>query len=257
MTGTYSERRNLRWRWVLGALASITLVIGLADRSSTSLIEIGTPQRLIVVNSAGPVEVRAADAVATVEHRDSWIWSRPVMEQTVVGSDVVVRLSCPGRGPCRTSAIVEAPAGIELVVVSSGVVTVPSFDGSLTVLAEQDSVALGPIRGSARVVAHDNVQGSGLATIELDVSTVDGELILDFATAPERVLLVGSTKSILAEFPDDQTYNVTVEAAGGDVIVDVPEPSGGEEAVVVVARTAGPVTIQRRQLPETTVDVDS
>ncbi len=257
MPATFSERRSTRWRWILGALVLLALLVGLADRSATSLIEIGTPHRLIVVNSAGPIEVRASDDLATVEHRDSWILSRPVVEQTVVDSDVVIRVSCPGRGPCRSSAIVEAPPGIELVVVSSGLVTVPSFDGSLTVLAESDGVALGPIQGSARVVAHDDVKGTAIAATEVDVSTVDGELTLDFATAPQRVFLIGSTKPVVADFPDDTFYDVTVEAAGGDVIVDVPEPSADDEWVTVVARTAGPVTIQRRQVAETTVDVDS
>ncbi len=257
MSGAFTDRRPRRWRWVLGSIALLVVVIGLADRSATSTIEIGTPGRLIVVNSAGPVEVRQSEDVTSVEHRDSWLLSRPVVEQSVVGSDVVVRLSCPGRTPCRSAVTVAATPGVELVVVGSGVVTVPSFDGSLTVLAERDGVTLGPIRGSARVVAQDDVSGFALASTELDVSTVDGELSLDFARPPDRVLLVGSTKPVGADFPDDAAYDVTVEAAGGDVNVDVPEPAVGDEPVVVVVRTAGDVTIQRRQLPATTVDVDS
>ncbi len=256
MANAFTERRRFRWRWALGALVFVALVVGLADRSATTVIELGTPQRLIVVNGAGPMEVRAGD-VARVEHRDSWIISRPVVEQAVVGADVVVRVSCPGRGPCRSSVIVDAPAGVELVVVSSGVMSVTSFDGSLAILAPSGDVALGPIRGSARVVANDNVTGTAIAATEFDVSTVDGELMLDFAEAPLRTLIVGSTRQIVAAFPDDRTYDVTIEAAGGDAIVDVPEPSGDEEPAIVVARTAGPVTIERRQLPETPLDVDS
>lgn len=256
MAKPFTDRRRFRWRWVFGVVVFGALVVGLADRSETAVIDIGSPQRLVVVNSAGPIEVRATTEAASVEHRDSWIISRPILEQSVVDSDVVVRLSCPGRGPCRSSAIVLAPAGVELVVVSSGVVTVSSFDGALTVLAENGNVALGPISGSARIVAHQDVIGTALATTDFDVSTVDGELLLDFAVAPERALLVGSTKPIVAAFPDDRVYDVTVEAAGGDVIVEVPEPPSDEEPVTVVARTAGPVTIERRQLPETTLDVD-
>lgn len=239
-----------------GLVVLAVLFIGLADRSAVTVIDLGAPRRIVVVNTAGPVEVKEAET-GSLQHRDSWILSGPESEQLKVGEDIIVRIGCPGRGPCRSSVTVSAPPGTELVVVSSGVVTVGSFNGALTVLTESSHVALGPITGSARIVAHGDVIGTALQTGELDVSSVEGALTLDFSVAPNRLLMVGSTEPILATLPEDGSYRVAVEEAGGDVEIDIPELSDTDLPANIIARTSGSVRITRRQLAETTVDVGS
>ncbi len=199
----------------LVVVAAFVAFLGWGDRSASSTVELADDD-LLIVNVAGPVTLRSSPAgdsggaTATATVSESWLWSRPEISASSNDGRGVLQVRCPGRGPCRAALDVVVPAGADVVVIAGAAVTVTRFDGSLTVLAADGPVALGPVSGSARVVSAGPIDGHGLLASALDLSSSD-DVALTFDTAPDSVVLAGA--NVRVEVPDDD-YLVSATANG-------------------------------------------
>lgn len=236
-----SHRR--RWPWLfVGAAVSLFFLAGWFDRSEQAVSDLGAPTRVLLVSDAGPVEIVTADT-ARLTRRDSWLVSRPQVEMATVDDEVVVRVTCPGRFPCRSLLRLEAPAGVELVVVATrGIVDVTSFDGRLTVFTTaSDGVVMGPIAGSARVVSRDGViRGSSLRAEELDIAVEDARVEVSFALPPDSVVVSAGEDLVALEVPD-QLYRLEVETDSSTVEIGIDEATTADRQIVI--RSDGPVRV--------------
>ncbi len=256
-----------RWiRRLLLALGTVVLVVFASSwqaRSSRSITTFDAAGTVLIVNDAGPVRIRsleaigaaidgvevpgdasAADVVDTggvvVRSSDSWLLRRPVVESLFEDGSLVVRVTCPGRFPCRASLEVFVADGVELTVVAaSDMVEVDSFDGALLVVSGDEGVVLGSVSGSVSVVSDGPVRASSLGPSELSIDVVDDIVEIAYLDAPTVLAVNGGEGAISIELPGDVDYAVDIEAPAQDVRVDVDDLS--ERRVSV--RSSGSVVV--------------
>ncbi len=204
------------------------LAVGWFDRSAESTVELGAPSRMLVVNMAGPVRVTTGES-ASVTHRDSWMLQRPDVSAASRGTETVVRVRCETRMPCRSALEVVAPPSVELVIVSSDIVSIDRFDGELTVLADDSAVALGPVSGSARVVAGGDITGTALRVDSFDASTLGDSVAVSFESEPTIVFVYGANDRVELTLPAASDgvseAEVTVDSVG-EVVIGRSQPGG-------------------------------
>ncbi len=227
------QSRRRRW-WLLPALIVGTLIVflGWFDRSEETTVELGTPSRIIVINDAGPVSVSQGD-VSAVTRRDSWVLAQPSAQIEVQESDILIRVLCPGRTPCRSAIDLQVTGAPDLVIIADGFVDIDRYEGKLTVFSTRDGVALGPLRGSVRVVANDSVTGAGLDTDLLDISAGgDVDLWFDRRARRFRVQILGE---------DGVERELTPRSLDVDIGIEV---EGGADRSIAI-RTNGDVRLRR------------
>ncbi len=237
-----NRRRTLQGLGV--ALVATFFVFGWLDRSALETVDLGAARRIVVISDAGPVGVTVGET-NQLDHGDSWLVQRPTFELDRDDDEVVVRLRCDTAWPCRSAAAVRVVSGTELVVVADGgTVTVERFDGELTVFAGHDQVALGPVRGSARVVAGSgDVLGNGLGLGQLTVEVDRAEIDLEFAESPQSVVITSAEGPVRLRVPDTG-YDVAVRV-GEDRVDDVAigvDAVPGADAMISI-RGSGPVVV--------------
>lgn len=218
-----------RPRWLLPALfaASLVVLFSWLDRSETQTLELGTPSRIIVISDAGPIRVTQGP-ISEVTHSDSWLLGKPVFEIEADESDILVRVTCPSRTPCRSSIDLQVTGTPELLIMADGFVDVEHFSGKLTIVSASEDVALGPITGSVRVVANKTVTGSGLETDLLDISS-HGDIDLWFGSNEAyRVQILGPSGG---------------ERTGADSDIEIDIKTDGEAERSVALRTPGKVRL--------------
>ncbi len=248
---------------MLGVIVLVVAASSWLARSSRSITGFEAAGTVLIVNDAGPVRVRSlaslgadvdgveaasddsgAAAIAAgglvVRSSDSWLLRRPVVESLFEDGGLVVRVTCPGRLPCRASLEIFVADGVELTVVAaSDMVEVDSFDGSLLVFSGDEGVVLGSVSGSVSVVSDGPVRGSSLGPSELTVDVVDDLVEIAYLDAPTVLAVNGGAGAISIELPGDVDYAVDIEAPAPDVSVDVDDLS--ERRVSV--RSSGPVVV--------------
>ncbi len=232
---------------VLGLLVSVFFVGGWLDRSAEERLGLIDTERLVVISDAGPVVVRAADKLSLI-HQDSWLITEPILEIVEADTETLVRLRCDSAFPCRSTLTVTAPPGIELVVVASrDGAHVETFDGLVTVFSSDEDglVTLGPIRGTARVVATGGrVEGYGLELDELDVEVVDARVRLQFKEDPRGLRVAGGRGSTRVSLPEGD-YEIAVSTTR-TADIDVASVPGADSLVNVI--TQGDVRIWTAEL---------
>ncbi len=245
MANASDQPRPRRWRLALGAVVgSVVLAMVSAswiDGSDTFRVEIPVVGRVLLVSNAGPVEVRNGDANQLVS-QESWLLNRPKIESLGDSDEVVIRVTCEGRLPCRSSATLTVLPGTEVVVVATdGTVLVDKMDGNLTIYDGYGDTLLGALSGSVKVVSESGrVSGNGLSVSQIDVSTVSSEVALDFQTLPERVLVVTGPEATRLRLPEgDVTLLVTSPENLQDLEVDSVRGAASE----ITIHSEGPVTV--------------
>ncbi len=232
------RRRRRRGLLALGGLGAFLFAFtGYLDRSGSGDVTVGAVDRLVIINTAGPVTVRSG-AETVLSHEDSWLLSRPRVETASADGETVIRVACEGLGPCRSSVSLEIAGDPDLVILSAGSIEVDRFDGQMTAVSSAGDVVLGPVQGSARLLADGRIDGFALQVDQLDAASVTGEVMLDFASAPRSVMVDGPGDVALS-LPDDG-YAVETELAG-ELSVDVDQPEGAGRRIEV--RADGDVAI--------------
>jgi hypothetical protein len=236
-----TSTRSRRLWLVVGALVSIFFLLGWFDRSEVGTFSLGQPDRILLVSDAGTVEVVAGNEAA-ISHNDSWLFSRPRIESAERSGEAVVRVTCPGHFPCRSTVTLTAPTGVELVVVATnGVVDINRFDGKLTVFSTSNDVVLASSSGSARIFSRNgSVRGFGLGFAEIDVETEDSAVELRYAVAPDSVVIRGDETKIEVALPKAR-YRVRIDTTSTEVDVGFNSTESSERFIVI--RSRGPVRL--------------
>lgn len=205
---------------VAGVVATVVAFTAWADRAATIETPIEAADRLVVINRAGPITV-SAGADDLLVRNDSWLLSRPELETAMEGGEQVMRITCDGVGPCRSSADVILGSGLDLVIITDDVVSIDRYDGDVTVVSSAGSVTLGPITGSARVRSTGRVDGFSLGVGSIDIATTDGPISLAFVAPPSVVRAEAGDRDVSLRLPGGP-YAVDAEVAGeADIDVDV------------------------------------
>ncbi len=262
-----SSRWGRRLLIVFGSIIVVVFASSWLARSSRATTTFDRAGTVLIVNDAGPVRVRTLGALdagvdglgigvddvaaataeaggVVVRSSDSWLLRRPVVESLLEDGDLVVRVTCPSRLPCRSSLEVFVPDGIELTVVAaSDMVEVDGFAGALLAVAGDEGVALGSVSGSVSVVSDGPVRGTTLGPSELTVDVVDDVVSLTYLDAPTVVAVNGGGAEISIELPGGVDYAVDIEALTQEIGVDVGDEAERRVSVrstgsVVVANTA-------------------
>lgn len=244
---------------IVGLVVLTVLATGWLSSTARPVETFGAVDSVLLVSDAGPVRVRSmaeidesvraeltaevaeeADgelaatggvAGVVVRSNESWLVSRPRLEALERDGELVVRVDCPGRFPCRSSVEVFVPDGVALTVVAArDMVEVDSFDGALQVFAGNDGVALGSVTGSASVVSEGPVRGSTLGPAELTIQAVDDPVQLTYLDVPEIVAVMGQDAAVTIGLPASVDYAVEVP---DDATVGVDADSLAERRVLV------------------------
>ncbi len=256
-SGRTRQLRSTEGKGRLRLLAIPLVLVGLAfgasgwfDRSAEETVDLGPVRRLVVVNDAGPIRIRANTdddpaGVATLVHFDSWLVKRPLVEIDVGSFEgqaaAVARVTCQTRFPCRSSVELAVPNGIEIVVVSTqGVVEVGRFDGSLTVYAAGRGAVLGPLKGTVRVVSDGPVQGFNLRVEKISVSVAAGEVDLSFASPPDELDVVAAAEPVSILVPTNR-FQLDVSTTSEEVLLDIRTSERSDRTIVV--ESEGPVSV--------------
>lgn len=239
------DRRVGRTRFrgvIIGFLISLFFLFGWFDQQTTTTVELENAPSIRIESDAGPVEIVTGDT-ARVQRRDSWLFSEPSFEQVVTASGVVVRVSCPGRFPCRSALVVEVPPGTILeIVTSDGIVDVLGFDGDLTITSTaDDGVLLSRVHGTADIVSNQGpVVGTALGLDEVAVEVDDGPVDLHFGVPPTTVEILGGGGAIDLVVPD-VLYRLEVGTSDETVEIEVDRAAGARRELIV--QSVGPVRI--------------
>lgn len=239
------DRRVGRTRFrgvILGFLVSLFFLFGWFDQQTTTTVELESASRIRIESDAGPVEIIAGDT-ARVRRRDSWLFSEPSYEQEVNAGGVVVRVSCPGRFPCRSALVVEVPPGTTLeIVASDGIVDVIRFDGDLSITSTaDDGVLLSRVQGTAEIVSSNGpVVGTAVGLDEVAVEVDDDIVDLHFV-APPTMVEVTAGRGAVDLFVPDVLYRLEVGTSDETVEIEVDRAAGSRRELIV--QSVGPVRI--------------
>ncbi len=245
MANGRDQPRPRRWRLAVGAVIGVATLAMVSsswiDRSDTYRLEIPVVGRVLLISNAGPVEVRNGD-VNQLTSNESWLLNRPKIESLGDSDEVVVRVTCEGRLPCRSATVLTVLPGTEVVIVATeGSVLVDQMDGALTIYDGHGNTLLGALSGSVKVVSESGrVSGNGLSVSQIDVSTVSSEVALEFQTLPERVLVVTGRESTRLRLPEG---DVTLMVTSPENLQNFEVESVLGSASVITIRSNGPVTI--------------
>ena len=264
------EERSPWRRLLAGAVGVVVLAIlasGWLTSSARPVEAFGSVRSILVVSDAGPVRVRSlplvdeatlgeltevlpgvGDEPATIDtsgvlvrSTQSWLLRRPVTETLERDGELVVRVTCQTRLPCRASVEIFVPVGVQLTVVAAdSMVEVDSFDGALQVFAGEKGVELGSVTGSAGVVSDGPVRGSTLGPAEMTIQVVDGPVQLTYLDVPDLVAVTAVDAAVDIELPASTEYVVDVPSENSTVGV---ESGDGEEHRVFV-RSDGRVVVE-------------
>ncbi|MFF4394100.1 DUF4097 family beta strand repeat-containing protein [Streptomyces sp. NPDC001480] len=201
--------------------------------------------RLVITTDNGlrlrPADGDAADVDRRVDHR----WSHH-------GGTWVLDLSCPAHGDragrCPRMPEVDVPAGTAVTVSArnagidaagvSGALDLTTVNGDVTVTRSGRAGAA--VRLATR---NGSVRATALGAKRLRAGTVNGDLDLDCATAPDSVTAATTNGSVrVSVLHDAPAYRVTATTAGGRPSVTLPSASASADRRMTLTTVNGDVT---------------
>ena len=228
----------------------------------------GAVSEVQVDGSAGDVTLVPADGNAVVvdSHAEGTLWL-PRMKTGIDGGHVIVRGACGIAliGKCRASFVVRVPRGTPVRVrTSSGDVHASGLDGPVDLHASSGDIDLSELSGGTSAKASSgDITARGLAgRVELEASSGDvdataltagvvnaratsGDVLVDLASAPERVNAAASSGDVSILVPRDDAYDAQVAAGSGDTDLGVRNDPGADRALTAVT-SSGDASIRYR-----------
>lgn len=216
---------------------------------------------------AGDVRVvRGDDGRVDIERRLQWVRA-PRVDERWDGDTLRITVDCPGGlfNFCSVDHVVQAPAGATIETnTSAGDIAVEQIDGGLgltssagdiagadaqgTVSADTDSGNI-TISGAADALtartSSGDIDADALTSTVNDVSTRAGDVGLQFAAAPDRVLANTSSGDVTVIVPRGEAaaYRVQTDTSSGSQDVTVDQDTSSPRAIEAETR-AGDVTVR-------------
>ncbi|SDS03641.1 DUF4097 family beta strand repeat-containing protein [Microlunatus soli] len=159
---------------------------------------------------------------------------------------LTLRVRCSGViADCSVRHRIEVPRDVALVVRDTdGRVRADGFDRAVQIHSRDGQVTVRNSSGPLTVNTVDGrVDGSGLTSRQVDVSSRDGAVRLALRTAPDRLTAQDKDGSLTIEVPGDQRYRVKTSSQDGAVDVSVPRDKNSDHRIDASTRD-GRLTIR-------------
>jgi len=199
--------------------------------------------RIEVDLAGGDVSVVAGPA-GTVAVTRRLTWSergKPTVSESVDGT--TLRIQQPrcadGGDRCGASYELTAPAGVALTVhTAGGSIRTDGIAGTEILHTSGGDVTANRASGNLDLsTSGGTISGSDLTATETVAGTSGGDITLEYASAPDRVVAGTSGGSVEVSVPRGDGYRVQAGATGGTADVQVAQDPGASRSIT--ARTEG------------------
>ncbi len=245
---------------LLGLLAALALTAGTALSVVGLLVRQESVERArftgveavgVDARCAGDVSVVAdptlAAGTAEVAWQERWSVTRPVREAEVVDGRLELATGCSTIGLRSSSSsdlVLRLADGSRVLVdVEVGDVLVDGVAGGVAVTSGAGDVDVRRAGGAVDVRSGMGDVGVAGRVSSGRLSTGLGDVRLRSSTVPDEVVVEAGVGDVLVDLPGTGTYDVSVEAGGGEGRVDVRDEPGSPHRVSVTAGT-GDVTVR-------------
>jgi hypothetical protein len=186
------------------------------------------------------VEIVAGTDAKSVSMTRSYAWSlsKPSVTNRLDGGVLSISSSCPftvGLG-CSGHVRLVVPKDLKVQVHNSdGSITLRNLTGSIDLSTSDGSIHASNLTGAVKLHSDDgSMEATGLRSDNVEVSTSDGSIRLNFDVAPTSVIADTSDGSVEVVVPDDGTaYNVTATTGDGSKDVSVPTDANAARRIKV------------------------
>ncbi|MFI9273742.1 DUF4097 family beta strand repeat-containing protein [Kitasatospora sp. NPDC052896] len=244
------------WRPAGLVLAVLVILIG-AGQAWGALTEQTESEPTQVLGPISALDLDLDDASARIspgaegqvgiQQNLDWTFRRPVVEQTLIGRLLRIKVRCPsilgvGEPTCSVALSINVPRATAVTVrLSSGSAKVSGLSGELSLRSSSGSIELDG--DSGRISAHSTsgqIQGQGLTSQDVETTLTSGQLSLGFTAPPARVAVSATSGEADLTVPPGSTYRVTTHTASGggvdrDPGLDDPQSSRS----ITVSTTSG------------------
>jgi hypothetical protein len=208
--------------------------------------------RIEVDNAAGSVRIVGTDGDAVdVEAEVSDGLRETGFSREVVGSTLRLRGTCPVLGSmwCRVSYRIELPRHLDIDIdTDNDRVDVRNVDGDIVIDSDNGRVELADVSGTVVVRGNNGrIVGSDLTSADVDASTDNGGIELEFSDAPDRVRANGNNGSIDIVVPEiEPGYDVIAETDNGRLDLDQINDNPDSPHTITVETDNGGITVRHR-----------
>jgi hypothetical protein len=205
-----------------------------------------------VTVDGGDVNVRpGGQGAVSVDATLTWDIQRPIVRESWLGDSLVVSASCPGHSAfaahdCGTSLDIKVPAATSVTVTArSGGISVADISGEVRAQTMSGDIALEGTAGAlwAHAVS-GTVSAQAIASPQADVGTKSGDVSLQFAAPPQRVVsdVISGDTSILV--PQAGGYLITGRTVSGQRNIDSALENGTSTRMINVSSVSGDVDVE-------------
>jgi hypothetical protein len=261
--GDQSPRGNGRVLWVLfgsllalGALGwgvlSVVDLLAHEVRTERFTVPAAGLTRVSVDNAAGSVRIVGTDGDAVnIEAEVSDGLRETGFGHEIVDSTLELRGTCPTLGAmwCRVSYRIEVPRHLDIEIdTDNDRAEVRNVDGDVVIDADNGRVELVAVSGSVFVNGDNGrIVGRDLTSTDVDTSTDNGGIELEFTEPPDRVRANGSNGSIDIVVPEIEAgYDVIAETDNGRLDLDEVNDNPGSPHTITVETDNGGITVRYR-----------
>lgn len=231
------------------AMAVVVILPFLSDvggETSTQTFDGVTDLVFDLENSTVNIIGGASDAVVEMSVTTGLFDGDVTVEQS--GSTLRLEQRCPliiGWG-CRAFFDVTLPSDVEVSgSTSNGAITAESLDEPISVTTSNGAINVVDVSGPAAFrTSNGAIFALGMTSPDVEASTSNGRVQLEFAAAPGSVRATSSNGEIVVILPDESpAYAVSTSTSNGSVVTDVrTDPAA--PASIDVETSNGDITVQ-------------
>jgi hypothetical protein len=198
----------------------------------------------------GDVVVTASpeQSQGVIDRRVSWAWSKPTVDQTVLGGVLRIRSRC-GRifaGECTVSHVVRVPPQVVVqVTTANGTIRAQGVSGDVRLTTGTGSIEVIGCTGGLEASSEDegNVIGTGLRGSDSRIKVKRGDVRLAYATPPSMVRVASERSGDIDIAVPDGTvrdrYLVRSRGTADPKQIDVESDPAGKRTIIVNSRDGG------------------
>lgn len=208
----------------VGVILLLPFVSNLDEETSTQTFEGVTDLEFDLENSAVNIVGGASDAVVEMSVTTGLFDGDVTVEQS--GGTLSLEQRCPlviGWG-CRAFFAVTLPSDVAVSgSISNGAITAESLDEPISFTTSNGAINVVDVSGPAAFrTSNGAIFALGLTSPEVEASTSNGRVQLEFAAAPDSVRATSSNGEIVVILPDESpAYAVSTSTSNGRVVTEV------------------------------------
>jgi len=230
----------------VGLILLLPFLSNLDEETSTQTFDGVTDLVFDLENSAVNIIGGATGTVVEMSVTTGLLAGDVIVEQS--GGTLRLEQRCPlviGWG-CRAFLAVTLPSGVGVSgSTSNGVITAESLDEPISVTTSNGAIHVVDVSASAALrTSNGAILAAGLAAPDVEASTSNGRVQLEFAAAPNSVRATSSNGAIVVILPDESPdYAVNTSTSNGSVSTEVrTDPAA--PASIDVETSNGDITVK-------------